>query len=533
MIYCYYIIRKTRRPDVQVYVPRGRRLQGQQNHVAPGTNRISSGDTRTPKTESSRNIDSQKAIESGEIDNAYSDKQKFMDAIEPADTLDTARNIVTDVSNSSKADNDDIKKEKSYHVDKQSCHSLTDDTPSVVHDNLADITINYHNSVLSANISPEQETGSTANTNKIGIDLIEGEQTELELQRSTNNDYERCKKKMKISENPFNSNTSHEVTASFTNLSDDAKISQRAESQADLENPAVMAETDASCSEKVCSDTEHIGNVSNGSAQEMLCNSDKTDIESQNRKECLHSESSEELKQSIQTSHVISTETNNQDNSYVSTDVLGTGDLTGVEGFNKEQVSEKQNNKSILRSQATEESNMNSCEHTDIVSENGKSFVTTGSETDRHLTIECCEDEKIIDHEFINESKWNKSNSVGTNETARTQHTFDDSEMHSSTVLNKSDAGPNNDSLISDDETSKMESGKNSASENPNCDSEENNLTDFNAMETENDKLCKDDVEILGTDSEMEGLIQEKGGICQSSDETVIIKDDELPRLTK
>ena len=245
-----YIIRKTRRPDVQVYVPRGRRLQ-----VQPGRSPQTNERTVHP-TPDDTTVESQRSVGRGHRYSSSPQQRARSSPQGPARVAASAfGSILKEQTNSSKLDNRSQTEHGIYNdlnvmEDGIKDRLDTDDFASSPGTRLKEIAGNkkdIETNQVSLKDTPVRDTLSEINqTNDEMFENdhdglsdenvseqereIEESKTEPDSKLGRSDDKERCVKKMKISET-YDQNVNYNLDDG-SNLCDDAKISQVLHSEA-------------------------------------------------------------------------------------------------------------------------------------------------------------------------------------------------------------------------------------------------------------------------------------------------------------
>ena len=518
----YSVFRRTRRPDVQVYVPRGKRLQERQNNatdVATGTgngrsvkavekSRRSEGLLDTDeKSEGSLSSEtkkkgvlrsdiksegspygdnSQQFNRANMLDSANIEKEQFNDVIDSYDSSRTGVPVKTEVSVTS-------------NYIKQSCDSFTDNIDSCVHGNSGKSLVTNQNQV--AVHSADIETNTKSDTARIGIDHIQGEHEEENS--LTNNHPDRCKKKMKISIPSFETHSvesrlSNELTDACMNIGDDIEIDKRVNSQTDLEVAGVVAETDYNRSEQFCIDGETV--IAAEGLEQEVNDSDKTVTVSESSVDSMCSEKSD-LTSSYHEPIVSSTSENIKSSFQTNNSLELENDLTS----NRKNIIEEQYDKSVEKSQETE-GPQDLAKHfeNEYINLFGESVVNQNDVS----TERTSENESVS--ESVMEAKSYFNNSVVDDKTAETHH---EREILPMTDQNNSYATSCNEAIMSGDEAGKIET-----EHLLNCNSEQNRPKDIGTEEN-NDSQCSEYKVELSTDIEMGVVNEEKAEDNHTSQE--------------
>ena len=503
----YSFFRRTRRPDVQVYVPRGKRLQERQNNatdVATGTGNgrsvkavgksrrseenVLSTDTKNDsplikkegflrsdiKSEGSPYRDnSQQLNRSNMLDSARVEKEQFCDVIDSYDSSRTGVPLTTEVSGTS----------NNINENKQICDSFTDNIDSCVQGNSGKNLVTNQNQV--ANPRADIETNIMSDTARIGIDRTQGEHEEENS--LTNNHPDRCKKKMKISIPSFETHTvesglSNELTDTCMNIGDDIEIDKRVDSQTDLD----VAATDNNRSEKFCIDPDP--EIAAKGLEQEVNDSDKTVTVSESSVDCMCSETSDLT--SLYNETIVSSTSENIKSSFQANKFEN--DLTSNENINRNNIIEEQHDKSVERSQETEgpQDLMKHCEN-EYINLFGESVVNQNDvSTERTSETESVSESVMEAKSHIN------NNLVVDDETAGTHH---EREIPPMTDQNNSYATSCKKAIMSGDEAGKMETEHNCENRPKDIGTEENS-----------DSQCSGEKVELSTDIEMEGVNEEK-----------------------
>ena len=505
----YSVFRRTRRPDVQVYVPRGKRLQERQNNatdVATGTgngrsvkavgksrrseenllNTDSKNDSPLSKKEGSIRSEgspygdnSQQFKRSNMLDSAKVEKEQFNDVIDSCDSSRTGVPLRTELSGTS----------NNINENKQICDSFTDNIDSCVHGNSGKTLVTNQNQV--ANPSADIETNTMSDAARIGIDHIQGE--DEEEQSLTNNHPDRCKKKMKISNPSFETHSvesglSNELTDTCMNIGYDIEIDIRVDSQTDLD----VAATDNNRSEQLCISPDPV--IAAKGFEQEINDSDKIVTLSESSVDCMCSEASD-LTSSYKETIVSSTSENIKSRCQTNNSLESENDLTSNENTNRKNIIEEQHDISVERSQETEgpQDLKKRCEN-EHINELGES-VLNRNDVSRERTSE----NESVSESVMEAKSYFNNNSVVDDETAETHH---EREIPPMTDQNNSHATSCNEAIMSGYEAGKMETILN-------CDSEQNRPKDIGTEEN-NDSQCSEYKVELSTDIEMDVVNEEK-----------------------
>ena len=283
------IYRKTKRPDVQVYVPRGRRLQSQQNNAAhvpnrPGIDVHAKDISATPEPKSTKERNSPQHIKRSDIhvvENFISGSPQEKNMC-PEEIYDMRQSVMT---------------ENNSFVTEDACTNFMDENQvsdkiqshgNEISQKSDSTSMNTHTSVLHSKGSQEHENRDTLHNYETAESVMNDDPSIVKLETSVGAGFERCTKKMKVSETP-ESNLTNMFLDNLSNLSDDAKIFHMADSQLQNENLNTVSESNNGSSDLINSNT-YITHSMSDSGQTSLTDCDKLMNETEETNDLMQSE---------------------------------------------------------------------------------------------------------------------------------------------------------------------------------------------------------------------------------------------------